>query len=239
MQSSEKKMSFFLFKFLKKEKGIMISSSIENIKSARIVEIFNSDGTVTTCPSIHNAAKLLGKKNNNNVYIEVARGRGRFVDIRIPVEVMNRNGTRGTYRSINEVAETLRISTMVTNGRASLGLIPIREVLTKPIMRRKGLHAKCVVEILNENGTTDRTFNSVYDAARVLTGIGSNSLYIYRMVALGKARLVYRAEEEDEEEEVFYDALDQQDWVKEKDVMRPPKGFFKIISLMVKEFING
>ena len=234
----------------------MMSSSIENMKSARIVEIFNSDGTVTTCPSIHNAAKMLGKKLNN-VYIDVARGRGRFVDIRIPVEVMNRNGTRSTYWSINEVAETLGITTMevhtmVMNGRASLGL-PIREVLTKPVMRRKGLHTKCVVEILNEDGTTDRTFNSIYDAAKVLTGFGSNTLYIYRMVALGKARHVYRAEEEEEEKEVFYDALDQQEWMGEKEkrfydtlvqqewegTLKPPIEFFKIISLMVKILING
>ena len=54
-------------------------------------------------------------------------------------------------------------------------------------------------------------------------------------------------------EEVFYDALDQQEWMGEKEekfydklvhqeweeTLKPPIEFFKIISLMVKPLISG
>ena len=72
----EKKNEFFPFLNLKKEK-IRMSSPIENMKSPRIVEIFNSDGSVTTYPSINKAAKLLGlKKGTAGVYRHIARGEG-------------------------------------------------------------------------------------------------------------------------------------------------------------------
>ena len=113
----------------------------------------------------------------------------------------------------------MEVNTMVSYGTARL-MNHIREVITTPITRRKGLSTKCVVEILNEDGTTDRTFSSISEALRETFGRSrNNTSYIYRMVAFGKARLVYRSEEEDEEEgeeEVFYDALDQQGWMGEE-----------------------
>ena len=65
-------------------------SSIKNMKSARIVEIFNQDGTITTFPSISSAAKAFARKRNySSIYTDVAMGKGRIVDIRVPMEVMN------------------------------------------------------------------------------------------------------------------------------------------------------
>ena len=165
---------------------------MENMKSSRIVEIFNPDGTVTTYPSISSVTRSPGfkKGHTSSVYRYVARGGGRFVDIIIPVKVVNEDGIKITFKDINEVAETCMISTMevytmISNGKARLGE-PIRKVLTKPIMKRKGLRTKCVVEVLNEDGMIDRTFNSIKKAAKVL-GTG-NTIDIYTMTALGKAR---------------------------------------------------
>ena len=140
----------------------------------------------------------------------------------------------------------MEVNTMISNGTAWLRK-PTRKVITEPITRRKGLSTKCVVEILNEDGTTDRTFNSISEAAKVFTNNSSSTAYIYRMVAHGKARLVYREEEEkfynalehqewEEEEERFYDALEHQEW---EGTLKLPNEFFKIISLMVKTLING
>lgn len=184
-----------------------MSSSFENLKSARIVEIFNPDGTITTCPSIYSATKLLGKKSGTSVYLAIARGKGRIVDVRVPVWVVNEDGTRSTYRSIDKAAKTLGVTTtmevytMVTTGKANFG-IPTREILTTPIRRRRGLRTRCVVETLNEDGTVDRTFNSITGAARALTNgyTHVDPISIYIMVALGKARLIYRAKEGEEEE---------------------------------------
>ena len=104
----------------------------------------------------------------------------------------------------------MEVNTMISNGTARLGE-PIRKVITEPVARRKGLRTKCVVvEIFNEDGTIDRTFNSIHEAAKVLGYGGTNTSNIYRMVAYGKARLVYQ--EEEEEEEKFYDALEHQEW---------------------------
>ena len=195
--------------------------SSENLRSPRMVEIFNSDGTVTTYSSMYSAGKSIRLKRGRTagVYVYVARGGGRIVDIRIPVEVVNEDGTRSTYQDINEVARIYGISTMevhnmISNGTARLGK-PTRKVLTKPITRRKGLRTKCAVEVLNENGTTDRTFGSIKEAGKVL---GNNNMKIYAMVARGKARLVYRENrrkeekyrEEEEEEEKSYDAVEYQ-----------------------------
>ena len=132
-----------------------------------------------------------------------ARGKGRIVDIRVPVKVINKDGTRTTYRSINAAAETLKISTMevytmVTNGKASFGK-SIRETLTYPIRKRRGLSTEYIVEVLSEDGTVDRVFKSINEAARILK-VYSNR--VYTMIALGKARLVYRAKEGEEEEEI-------------------------------------
>ena len=236
----------------------MMSSSVENIKFARIVEIFNPDGTITTYPSIHNAMKSLGKrKDGAGLYIDVARGKGRFVDIMIPVEVVNEDGTRDTYQSINEVAKilgitTMEVHTMIATGKVRLGS-SIRKVLTKPVTKRKSMSTRCAVEVPNEDGTI-RIFGSIREATKVLGCRNYTAVYI--MAALGKARLIYRAKEEEEEEEkeeVFYDALDQQEWMGEKEekfydtlfqrewegTLKPPTEFFKIISLMVKTLING
>ena len=134
-----------------------------------MVEIFNPDGTVTTYSSMYSAARSLGLKRGGTtgVYVYVSRGGGRLVDIRIPVE----DGTRSTYQDINEVARiygisTMEVHTMISNGTAKLGK-PIRKVLTKPTTRRKGLRTKCIVEVLNEDGTTDRTFESIKEAGKV------------------------------------------------------------------------
>ena len=206
-------------------------SSSENLKSARMVEIFNPDGTATTYSSVYSAARSLGLKRGGTtgVYVYVARGGGRLVDIRIPVQVVNEDGTRSTYKDINEVARiygisTMEVHTMILNGTARLGK-PTRKVLTKPTTRRKGLRTKCVVEVLNEDGTTDRTFESIKEAGKVF---GNSNIKVYAMVAHGKARLVCREkgkgkegkEEEEEEEnqeekERFYDAVECQEKGKE------------------------
>lgn len=93
----------------------------------------------------------------------------------------------------------MEIYTMISNGKARL-MKPVREVLTEPILKRKGLDTKYVAEILNEDKTIDRTFKRVSEAARVLKGNDKKLGYIYSMIALGKARLTYRAEEGEEEE---------------------------------------
>ena len=51
-------------------------SSPRNIRSARIVEIFNPDGSVTAYPSINSAAKSLGLKGSggSTIYVYIARG---------------------------------------------------------------------------------------------------------------------------------------------------------------------
>ena len=245
-------------------------SSLRNIKSARMVEIFNPDGSVTAYPSIHSAAKSLGLKGSggSTVYVYIARGGGRLVDIRIPVEIVNGNGTRSTYRDINEAARILGISTMevhtmISNGAARLGE-PTREVLTKPVIRRKNLRKRCLVEILSESGTTTRVFGSIEEARKTFR---VSNAKIYAMVAHDRARFVYREREggkggggtaerekgeekkfydtleyQEKEEEKFYDALEYQEGEKgkkEERMLKPPKEFFKIISLMVRSIING
>ena len=75
-------------------------SSIETMKSPRIVEIFNSDGTISTYPSIYSAVISMGfkKGNTNNVYRYVARGGGRLIDVKIPVEVINEHGLKTKFQ---------------------------------------------------------------------------------------------------------------------------------------------
>lgn len=79
---------------------------VENIKSPRIVEIFNSDGTIVTYPSITSVVNSwkLSSGNTAAVYRHVARGGGRLIDNRIPVEVIKEDGTRITFQDINAVA---------------------------------------------------------------------------------------------------------------------------------------
>ena len=50
-------------------------TSIENMKSPRIMEIFNSDGTVTAYPSI-SISMGFGRHHTDSVYRYVARGEG-------------------------------------------------------------------------------------------------------------------------------------------------------------------
>ena len=213
-------------------------SSLECMKSARIVEIFNPNGTITTCPSIYNAAKLLGGKSCMSVYGFVAKGGGRIVDIRVPVEVMSGNGTRSTYRSINEAAETLRITTMevytmVTNGKASFG-VPIREVLTILIRGRRGLRTRRVVEVPSEDGTI-RVFESISGVGRTF---GINRKCVYTMVAL-----IYRLEEGKEEEEEGEEeegegeeAVDYHELYKEKEEVKDLK--FELLLTTVREMAH-
>ena len=101
----------------------------------------------------------------------------------IPVEVTNGDGTRDTYQSINEVAGTLGIPTMevytmIANRKAKLGK-PVRKVLSIPPEGKVGLRSRCIVEILNEDGSINETFNSISDAAEACTGKGSTAGYIY------------------------------------------------------------
>ena len=215
---SDLKLNFFSFFFLLKKERM---SSSENLKSARMVEIFNPDGTVTTHSSMYRAARSLGLKRGGTtgVYVYVARGGGRLVDIRIPVEVVNEDGTRSTYKDINEVARIYGISamevhTMISNGTARLGK-PTGKVLTN--RPREG-----------------RVF-------------GNSNIKVYAMVAHGKARLVCRGKGKKEKKrrkkrkirkkkERFYDAVECQEKGKEwESWLKPPKEFFKIISLMVRK----
>ena len=106
---------------------------------------------------------------------------------------MNEDGTRSTYRDINEVAKILGISTMqvhkmISNGTARLGE-PTREVLTKPVMGRENLYKRCLVEILSESGATTRVFRSIQEARKVLR---VSNAKIYTMVAHGRVRFVHR-----------------------------------------------
>ena len=78
--------------------------------------------------SIYNVSKSWGLKKGRTdaVYKAVSRGGGRLVDIRIPVEIVNRNGTRTTYRSINAVAKNYGITTMEVNTMISKRKVFVR-----------------------------------------------------------------------------------------------------------------
>ena len=118
------------------------------------------------------------------------------------------------------------------------------------------MYKRCLVEILSESGATTRVFRSIQETRKVLR---VSNAKIYTMVAHGRARFVYRGRsgrgegeegeeekfydalgyQEKEEEERFYDALEYQGGERGERMLKPPKEFFKIISLMVRSIVKG
>ena len=114
------------------------------------------------------------------------------------------------------------------------------------------MRSKRIIEVFYEDGTIG-VFDNLTEAGKAL---GVTHMSVYIMVAIGKARFIYRAEEggvsygalyqqgeeevfydalDQHEEEVFYDALDQQEWMKEtfygnqrewEETLKPPVEFF-------------
>ena len=88
------------------------------------------------------------------------------------------------------------------------------------------------VEVLNDDGTTT-TFESVNGGVKALGKC--NDQQIHLMIATGKARFV---------EEKYYDTLEPPEKEKNYDAVepskndRPPKEFYKIISLMAKQHLR-
>lgn len=106
--------------------------------------------------------------------------------------------------------------------------------------RMRHTSKKRPVEILSKDGTKT-VFESISEAARAL---GTSPCQVRRMTVTGKVRFVDEPRDEveyQEEEEKFYNALEHQEDEEEEEerVLKPPKEFFKIISLMVRSLING
>ena len=152
-----------------------------------------------------------------------------------PVEILNDDGTTTMYSSMTKAAKAVGknsnsyIYPLIALGRARFLDIET-PVLNEKLMSTGNskiafyeLQDIRAVEIPNNDGTTT-TYSSMTKAAKAL---GKGSIFhIYFMVAIGKAKFV------EPEEEEYYDAL------KPPKDNRPPKEFYKIISLMAKQHLR-